>query len=65
MIVTLQRMLDGLDPTRGDRVDNPELEDMYQKTVALQPQIMGLMKKYSDQKGENDKNLQNPCTALD
>lgn len=26
MIVNLQRMLDGLDPTRGDRVDSAELE---------------------------------------
>ncbi|KAJ9091688.1 hypothetical protein QFC19_008979 [Naganishia cerealis] len=52
MIVALQRMLDRLDPTRGDRLDDPELEELYQKTVALQPEIVGLMKKYSDQKAE-------------
>ncbi|KAJ9120044.1 hypothetical protein QFC22_002941 [Naganishia vaughanmartiniae] len=52
MIVALQRMLDGLDPSRGDRLDDPELEELYRKTVALQPEIVGLMKKYSDQKAE-------------
>jgi signal transducing adaptor molecule len=52
MIVALQRMLDSLDPARGDRLDDPELEELYRKTVALQPEIVGLMKKYSDQKGE-------------
>jgi hypothetical protein len=52
MIVNLQRMLDGLDPTRGDRLDDPELESMYQKVVELQPQIVSLMKKYADQRGK-------------
>ncbi|KAJ9103786.1 hypothetical protein QFC21_002248 [Naganishia friedmannii] len=52
MIVALQRMLDSLDPSRGDRLDDPELEELYRKTVALQPEIVGLMKKYSDQKAE-------------
>ena len=51
MIVNLQRMLDGLDPSRGDRLDDPELENMYQKVVELQPQIVSLMKKYADQRG--------------
>jgi len=45
-------MLDGLDPMRGDRLDDPELESMYQKVVELQPQIVSLMKKYADQRGE-------------
>jgi hypothetical protein len=53
MIVNLQRMLDGLDPSRGDRLDDPELENMYQKVVELQPQIVSLMKKYADQRGES------------
>jgi hypothetical protein len=53
MIVNLQRMLDGLDPSRGDRLDDPELENMYQKVVELQPQIVTLMKKYADQRGES------------
>ncbi|KAG7571300.1 hypothetical protein FFLO_00812 [Filobasidium floriforme] len=52
MIVNLQRMLDGLDPSRGDRLDDPELENMYQKVVELQPQIVSLMKKYADQRAE-------------
>lgn len=52
MIVNLQRMLDGLDPMRGDRLDDPELESMYQKVVELQPQIVSLMKKYADQRAE-------------
>lgn len=52
LIVSLQRMLDGLDPTRGDKVDDPELEAMYQRVVQLQPQIVALMKKYADQRAE-------------
>lgn len=57
MIVNLQRMLDGLDPSRGDRLDDPELENMYQKVVELQPQIVSLMKKYADQRGESRKSM--------
>lgn len=45
-------MLDRLDPSRGDRIeDNPEIEELYRRTVEVQPEIVGLMKKYSDQKG--------------
>jgi signal transducing adaptor molecule len=52
LIVNLQRMLDRLDPSRGDRIeDNPEIEELYRRTVEVQPEIVGLMKKYSDQKG--------------
>jgi hypothetical protein len=51
MIVNLQRTLDGLDISRGDRLDDPELEGLYQKVVELQPQIVSLMKKYADQRG--------------
>lgn len=60
MIVNLQRMLDGLDPSRGDRLDDPELENMYQKVVELQPQIVSLMKKYADQRGES---FFRPCSC--
>lgn len=53
MIVHLQRLLDGLDPSRGDRVqDVPELDDLYDRAVSLQPQIVALMKKYADQRAE-------------
>lgn len=53
LIVNLQRMLDRLDPSRGDRIeDNPEVEDLYRRTVEVQPEIVGLMKKYADQKGK-------------
>lgn len=52
MIVNLQRTLDGLDISRGDRLDDPELEGLYQKVVELQPQIVSLMKKYADQRGK-------------
>lgn len=46
-------MLDRLDPSRGDRIeDNPEIEELYRRTVEVQPEIVGLMKKYSDQKGK-------------
>jgi signal transducing adaptor molecule len=30
----------------------PILKEMYQKAVALQPQIVALMKKYADQRAE-------------
>jgi hypothetical protein len=46
-------MLDRLDPSRGDRIeDSPEVEELYRRVVEVQPEIVGLMKKYSDQKGE-------------
>jgi hypothetical protein len=46
-------MLDRLDPSRGDRIeDNPEIEELYRRVVEVQPEIVGLMKKYSDQKGK-------------
>ncbi|GHJ83801.1 hypothetical protein NliqN6_0203 [Naganishia liquefaciens] len=53
LIVNLQRMLDRLDPSRGDRIeDSPEVEELYRRVVEVQPEIVGLMKKYADQKAE-------------
>lgn len=53
LIVNLQRMLDRLDPSRGDRIeDSPEVEELYRRVVEVQPDIVGLMKKYADQKGK-------------
>ncbi|WVQ81366.1 hypothetical protein IAT38_003489 [Cryptococcus sp. DSM 104549] len=53
LVDELLQTLKGIDPSRGDRLDsNPDIEDMYQKSVALQSQITALIKKYSDQKAE-------------
>ncbi|WVQ74449.1 hypothetical protein IAR50_004050 [Cryptococcus sp. DSM 104548] len=55
LVDQLLQTLKGIDPARGDRLDDrPEIEDMYQASVALQGQISGLIKKYSDQKAELD-----------
>ena len=53
MVDQLLKLLKGIDPARGDRVDDVvEIEDLYQSSVALQSQITALIKKYGDQKGE-------------
>lgn len=53
LVDQLLQTLKGIDPSRGDRLeDNPEVEEMYQASVALQGQINALIKKYSDQKAE-------------
>lgn len=68
----LLQTLKGIDPGRGDRLeDKPELEvcsapsrdtaadvqELYQASVGLQGQINALIKKYSDQKGEPNQNM--------
>lgn len=53
LVDQLLQTLKGIDPARGDKLDDrPEIEEMYQASVALQGQINTLIKKYSDQKGE-------------
>lgn len=53
LVDQLLQTLKGIDPSRGDRIeDNPEVQEMYQASVALQGQINALIKKYSDQKAE-------------
>ncbi|ODO04779.1 hypothetical protein I350_05389 [Cryptococcus amylolentus CBS 6273] len=55
LVDQLLQTLKGIDPARGDRLDDrPEIEEMYQASVALQGQINALIKKYSDQKAELD-----------
>lgn len=52
LVDQLLQTLKSIDPSRGDRLDDrPEIEEMYQSSVALQGQINALIKKYSDQKG--------------
>ncbi|BEI85818.1 hypothetical protein CcaverHIS002_0601050 [Cutaneotrichosporon cavernicola] len=49
----LLRSLKDIDPARGERLeDNPEIQEMYQRSVGLQGGINALIKKYSDQKAE-------------
>ncbi|ORX39295.1 hypothetical protein BD324DRAFT_619177 [Kockovaella imperatae] len=53
LVDQLLQTLKSVDPARGDRIDNrPDIEEMYQASVALQGQINTLIKKYSDQKAE-------------
>ncbi|WVN87815.1 uncharacterized protein L203_103010 [Cryptococcus depauperatus CBS 7841] len=53
LVDQLLQTLKGIDPSRGHRLDDqPEIEEMYQASVALQSQISALIKKYSDQKTE-------------
>ncbi|OWZ75656.1 class E vacuolar protein-sorting machinery protein HSE1 [Cryptococcus neoformans Tu401-1] len=53
LVDQLLQTLKGIDPARGDKLDDrPEIEEMYQASVALQGQINTLIKKYSDQKAE-------------
>ncbi|EIW65817.1 hypothetical protein TREMEDRAFT_36025 [Tremella mesenterica DSM 1558] len=53
LVDQLLKTLKSVDTSRGDRLDDrPEIEEMYQASVALQGQINALIKKYSDQKAE-------------
>ncbi|CAK9781860.1 hypothetical protein CC85DRAFT_287451 [Cutaneotrichosporon oleaginosum] len=53
LVDQLLQTLKSIDPSSGDRLDDkPEIEEMYQASVALQGQINALIKKYSDQKAE-------------
>ncbi|ORY24203.1 hypothetical protein BCR39DRAFT_582372 [Naematelia encephala] len=55
LVDQLLQTLKSIDPSRGDRLDDrPEIEQMYQESVALQGEINALIKKYSDQKAELD-----------
>lgn len=53
LVDKLLEILKKIDTTRGDRLqDNPEVEELYQSSVAIQGQINALIKKYSDQQAE-------------
>lgn len=53
LVDRLLEILKKIDTTRGDRLqDNPEVEELYQSSVAIQGQINALIKKYSDQQAE-------------
>jgi signal transducing adaptor molecule len=53
LVEQLLAALKAVDPEHGDRLeDNAEIQRMYQQSVALQPDIQALLKKYNDQKAE-------------
>lgn len=53
LVDKLLEILKKIDTSRGDRLqDNPEVEELYQSSVAIQGQINALIKKYSDQQAE-------------
>ncbi|TIA68802.1 hypothetical protein E3P91_03917 [Wallemia ichthyophaga] len=49
----LLRLLQGVDPSRGETIDdNEEIQDLYDKTLRLRPKIVKLIDKYSRKKDE-------------
>jgi signal transducing adaptor molecule len=53
LVEQLLAALKEVDPSRGDRIEERgDIQEMYQSSVALQPEINALLKKYSDQKAE-------------
>lgn len=53
LVDRLLDILKKIDTSRGERLqDDPEVEELYQSSVAIQGQINALIKKYSDQQAE-------------